>query len=171
MMKALIVVAQNFQDEEFVYPYYKLKEFCDVSVASSDGKDRYGKYGVPARVTHKFSDIDPNQLDVLIIPGGFECPDRLRIDQDCLKIVRACAEKKILIGAICHGPWVLISAGVTKGIKMTGYLAIHTDLANSGADLESDDELVVTENIITAQHYRNNPEFMVAIKNKLLNQD
>ena len=167
MLKALIVVAQNFQDEEFVYPYYKLKEFADVSVASSDGKDRFGKYGVPARVTHKFSDIKTDELDVLVIPGGFECPDRLRIDQDCLKIVRECVEKNILVAAICHGPWVLISAGVTKGIPMTGYLAIHTDLSNSGAELDSNNDLVVTENFITAQHYRNNPEFMLAIQNKL----
>lgn len=167
MKKALIVVAQNFQDEEFVYPYYKLKEFADVYVASSDGKDRFGKYGVPARVTHKFSEININELDVLLIPGGFECPDRLRIDQDCLNIVRKCVEKKILVAAICHGPWVLISAGVTKGIPMTGYLAIHTDLANSGAELDSKNELVVSENFISAQHYRNNPEFMLAVQKKL----
>ena len=51
---------------------------------------------------------------MLLIPGGFECPDRLRIDQDCLNIVRKCVEKN-LVAAICHGPWVLISAGVTKG--------------------------------------------------------
>ena len=167
MFKALIVVAQNFQDEEFVYPYYKLKEFADVSVASSDGKDRFGKYGVPARVTNKFSDIKTDELDVLVIPGGFECPDRLRIDKDCLKIVRECVEKNILVAAICHGPWVLISAGVTKGIPMTGYLAIHTDLSNSGAELDSKNDLVVTDNFITAQHYRNNPEFMLAIQKKL----
>ena len=168
MTIALIVVAQNFQDEEFVYPYYKLKEFAKVYVASSDGKDRFGKYGVPARVTHKFSEINVNELDVLVIPGGFECPDRLRIDQDCLNIVRKCVEKKILVAAICHGPWVLISAGVTKGIPLTGYLAIHTDLANSGAELDSNNELVVSENFISAQHYRNNPEFMLAVQKKLI---
>ena len=168
MTKALIVVAQNFQDEEFVYPYYKLKEFAEVYVASSDGKDRFGKYGVPARVTHKFSEINVDELDVLLIPGGFECPDRLRIDQDCLNIVRKCVEKNILVAAICHGPWVLISAGVTKGIPMTGYLAIHTDLANSGAELDSKNELVVSENFISAQHYRNNPEFMLAVQKKLI---
>ena len=167
MTKALIVVAQNFQDEEFVYPYYKLKEFAEVYVASSDGEDRFGKYGVPARVTHKFSEINVNELDLLMIPGGFECPDRLRIDQDCLKIVRECAEKNILIAAICHGPWVLISAGVTKGIPMTGYLALHTDLANSGAKLDSTNGLVETDNFITAQHYKNNPEFMLAVQKKL----
>lgn len=169
-MKTLIVVAQNFQDEEFIYPYYKAKEFSDVLVASADGDDKYGKYGVPARVTHRFSEINVDELDALIIPGGFECPDRLRIDKDCLSIVRECVEKKVLIGAICHGPWVLISAGVTKGVRMTGYLAIHTDLSNSGAILEADDALVINDDIITAQHYRNNPEFMLAIHSKLSNR-
>ena len=167
MLRSLIVVAQNFQDEEFIYPYYKLKEFSEVSVASSDGEDRLGKYGVPARVTHKFSDIKTDNLDVLLIPGGFECPDRLRIDKECIRIVKECAEKNILIAAICHGPWVLISAKVTNGIPMTGYLATHTDLENSGAIIDSKNDVVVAENFITAQHYKNNPEFMLAVQKKL----
>ena len=127
-MKSLIVVAQNFQDEEFVYPYYKLQEFSEVYVASSDGKDRFGKYGVPARVTHKFSEINTDELDVIVIPGGFECPDRLRIDADCLKIVRECVEKKVLVAAICHGPQSLINAEVVEGRTMTSYPAIKKDL-------------------------------------------
>ena len=163
MLRSVILVAENFQDEEYVYPYYRLQEFSSVEVASADGKDRFGKYGVPARVTTKFSELDPSSIDILFIPGGFECPDRLRIDKDCLKIVRACCDSGTLIAAICHGPWVLISAKVTKGIEMTGYQAIHVDLENSGAILRTDKRVVECGRFITAQHYRDNPEFMKAV--------
>ena len=164
-MKSIILVAENFQDEEFVYPYYKLQEFSEVHVASANGKDKYGKYGVPARgISYSFSQIKGNEYDLVVIPGGFECPDRLRIDEDCLKIVRDAHNANKCIAAICHGPWVLISAGITKGIEMTSYKAVHIDLANSGALLNETENVVKSGNIITAQHYRNNPEFMMEVQ-------
>ena len=169
MINSVILVAQNFQDEEFVYPYYKLQEFSNVQVASSDGLDRHGKYGVPARVTSKFSDINPKEVDILLIPGGFECPDRLRIDNDCLDLVRECCQSGALIAAICHGPWVLISAKVTSGVHMTGYLAVHVDLENSGAILVSNQRVVKSGKFITAQHYKDNPEFMKAVQAAVTN--
>ena len=95
IMKSLIVVAENFQDEEFVYPFYKLNEFSNVTVASSNGQDKFGKYGVPARVNSKFSKINGSDYDILVIPGGFECPDRLRIDDECLKIGRASCRERV----------------------------------------------------------------------------
>ena len=110
IMKSLICVAANFQDEEVVYPYYRLQEFSEVTVASSDGNIVNGKYGVPARVSSSFNQIEPDDFDILVIPGGFECPDRLRIDNDCLTIVRTMMDMNKIVGAICHGPWVLISA-------------------------------------------------------------
>ena len=163
-MNSLIVVAENFQDEEFVYPYYKLNEFSKVTVASSNGQDKFGKYGVPARVNSKFSDINGADYNILVIPGGFECPDRLRIDDECLRVVKECDQAKACIGAICHGPWVLISAGLTKGKKMTSYKAVHVDLENSGATVLRDQDVVVDNNYITAQHYKNSPEFMLQIQ-------
>jgi len=169
-MKALIVVAENFQDEEFVYPYYRLQEFSAVTVASSDGKDRFGKYGVPARVTTAFKDVTGSDFDIVIIPGGFECPDRLRIDEDCLRIISEAASAKKIIAAICHGPWVLISAHLTKGKRLTGYKAIHIDLQNSGAIVDSESSVVTDENFVTAPHYKNNPEFMAAVAKLALGQ-
>ena len=166
-MRSVILVAENFQDEEFVYPYYKLQEISDVEVASADGKDRYGKYGVPARVTLSFSEIKGDEFDLVLIPGGFECPDRLRINDDCLRIVKEANKAAKCIAAICHGPWVLISAGITKGVEMTSYKAVHIDLENSGALVNITDDVITSGNIITAQHYKNNPEFMLAVQRYL----
>ena len=167
-MKSLIIVAENFQDEEFVYPYYYLSEFCEyVDVASVDGKFRYGKYGVPARVNKSFADcLDQEAYDSIIIPGGFECPDRLRIIPEALELVRRHFELGKVVGAICHGPWVLISSGIVSGKRVTGYIAIKDDLVNAGASYITDD-VVVDHKLVTSPHYANNPQFMKSIKDLL----
>lgn len=67
-----------------------------------------------------------------------------------------------LVAAICHGPWIAISAGIIKGRKATGYMSIEDDLRNAGADYQ-DADLVIDGNLITAPHYRNNGEFMRAV--------
>ena len=168
-MRSLICVASNFQDEEVIYPFYKLQEFSEVTIASCDGKIVYGKYGVPARASKSFSEIDTNEYDVLIIPGGFECPDRLRIDDECIRIVQEMIDKNKVVGAICHGPWVLISANRTKGRDMTGYKAVHIDLSNSGANVLDSSDVVVDGNLVTAPHYKNNPQFMLAVQSLATN--
>ncbi len=168
-MKALIIVAENFQDEEFVYPYYFLQNICStVDIASVDGLLRNGKYGVPARVNMSFSDcLELDLYDVLVIPGGFECPDRLRIIPEAQSLVKKHYIADKLIAAICHAPWVLISSINIKGIRMTGFKAIKDDLRNAGAIYEHSD-VVIDGNVITSPHYDQNPQFMSAVSNYLL---
>ena len=164
-MKALILVAENFQDEEFIYPFYNLQVFCErVDVASADGQWRYGKYGVPARVNLTFKDaIDAGLYDTIIIPGGFECPDRLRIIPEVLDLVRRHYNENKVVGAICHGPWVLISANVVRGKRLTGFKAIKDDIENAGGRYENVD-CVIDDNLVTSPHYAQNPEFMEAVR-------
>jgi len=168
-MKALIIVAENFQDEEFVYPFYYLQRFCAVvDVASVDGKNRFGKYGVPARVNTTFKESLENGLyDVVIVPGGFECPDRLRIIPEVKQLIRTHYENKKIVAAICHGPWVLISSISLKNIRMTGFKAIKDDLVNAGAIYE-DENVVVDNNIITSPHYAQNAIFMDTVAKALM---
>ena len=162
-MRSLICVAANFQDEEVIYPFYRLQEFSEVTVASADGNIVSGKYGTPARVTERFDSINTKDYDILIIPGGFECPDRLRIDDECLRIVQEMMADNKIVGAICHGPWVLISAKCTKNRNMTAYKAVHVDLENSGAILDETSPVVVDDKLVTSPHYKYNPDFMLAI--------
>lgn len=163
MKKVAIIVAQNFQDEEFVYPYYRvLEEGIQVEVATPTGQDMMGKYGVPARATMATTDLKAADFDCVILPGGFESPDRLRIRPEVLAFVKEMTEMGKLVAAICHGPWILISAGVVKGRKVTGYMSIADDLKNAGANyLEAD--LVIDGNMISAPHYKNNGTFMKAV--------
>lgn len=167
MKRVAIIVAQNFQDEEFVYPYYRImEEGWRVDVATPTGKDMMGKYGVPARATISTQDLKASDFDAVILPGGFESPDRLRIRPEVLQFVRDMDQASKLVAAICHGPWILISAGVIKGRKVTGYMSIADDLKNAGAAY-TDEDLVIDGNLISAPHYRNNGVFMRAVVDAL----
>ncbi len=167
MKRVVIITAQNFQDEEFTYPYYRLLEAgCTVEVATPDKQVVHGKYGVPAKPTIDTMDLKASEFDGVIIPGGFEAPDRLRIRKEVLSFVKEMNEAGKLIAAICHGPWVCISAGIMPGRQATGYIATADDIRNAGANYLEED-VVIDGNLITSPHYRNNGDFMKAVVNQL----
>ena len=160
MYKAVILVANGFQDEEYVYPYYRmLEEGWRVDVASISGLDVFGKYGVPARVNRSAEQLSPEDYDLVFIPGGFESPDRLRADKAVCQFVEAMYDDGRLVAAICHGPWVCITAGIMHGRNATGYKSIRADIINAGA-LYLDQPVVCDGNLITGRHYKDNPDFM-----------
>ncbi len=164
--KAVIITASGFQDEEYIYPFYRLQEagFL-VEVATKDKAIVYGKYGIPARPTIDTKDLKAEEFDLVVLPGGFEAPDRVRLDKNVLNFVKEMDEKKKTVAAICHGPWVLISAGVMRGRKATCYMSIVDDIRNAGADY-IDAPVVEDGNLITSPHYRNNGDFMRAVLKK-----
>ena len=163
MKKAVIITAPNFQDEEFTYPYYRLlEEGYKVDVATPDKAIVYGKYGVPAKPTADTKDLKASDYDVVILPGGFEAPDRLRIRKEVLSFVKEMYESNKVVAAICHGPWICISAGIIKGKRATGYISIADDIRNAGAT-NLEEAVVIDGNIITSPHYRNNGDFMKAV--------
>lgn len=164
MIHSVIITAPGFQDEEFVYPYYRLKEEgYEVEVATKDGQTVIGKYGVPARATMSTTALDADRFDLVILPGGFEAPDRVRLLPEVLEFIRQMDARKKLIAAICHGPWILISAGIVRNRKITAYWSIEADVRNSGADYQHKAPVVVDGNIITSPHYNNNGDFMKAV--------
>lgn len=161
--RAVILVERGFQDEEFIYPYYRmLEDGWIVNVASPSGDVVNGKFGVPARVDRVIGNLEVQNYDAVILPGGFEAPDRLRMRRDVQYFVREMWLAGKLVAAICHGPWILISAGIAKGRRMTGYESIWPDIVNAGADLV-EQPVVVEGNLITAQHYRDNGAFMKSV--------
>ena len=162
--RAVIITGPGFQDEEVVYPYYRLLEAgFQTDIATKNGEVVYGKYGVPARATMPTAELDAHNFDLVVLPGGFEAPDRVRLLTEVLEFVRKMDEQKKLVAAICHGPWILISAGVTKGRKMTAFWSIEADLRNSGADYQHKAPVVIDGNFITSPHYNNNGDFMKAV--------
>lgn len=163
MIKAVIITGPNFQDEEFTYPYYRLlEESYHVDVATPDKAVVYGKYGVPAKPTMDTKDLKASDFDLVVLPGGFEAPDRLRLRKEVLQFVREMYENKKIVAAICHGPWICISAGIMKGKKATAYISIADDIRNAGA-IYVEENVVIDGNLITAPHYRNNGDFMKAV--------
>lgn len=162
--RAVIITAQGFQDEEFVYPYYRLLEAgFEVEVATKDKAAAFGKFGVPARPTMATDQLRAEEFDLVLLPGGFEAPDRVRLLPEVLEFVRQMDRQKKLVAAICHGPWILISAGITRGRRMTAYWSIEADVRNSGADYRHKEPVVIDGNLITSPHYNNNGDFMKAV--------
>ncbi len=164
MKRAVIITAAGFQDEEVIYPYYRLLEAgFKTDIATKDGQTVYGKYGVPARATIATTALLSKDYELVLVPGGFEAPDRVRLLPEVLQFIREMDEQNKLVAAICHGPWVLISAGVTKGRKMTAYWSIEADIKNSGAIYQHKEPVVIDRNMITSPHYNDNPAFMKAV--------
>lgn len=165
--KVALFVEELYNEFEFWYPYYRMKEagFDVVVVGSGTQKVYRGKYGIPAEVNAGAGDVRPSLFDAVIIPGGY-APDKMRICRGMLEIVRELFEAGKTVAAICHGGWVLISAGVVKGRKATGCLMIKDDLVNAGAEF-IDREVVVDGNLITSRIPDDLPAFCREIIHKL----
>lgn len=159
MRKVLIMVGEGVEDVEFLYPYYRFQEEgYKVEVVASKAKETYlGKHGVPARSDLSPKDVDIDEYDALIIPGG-SAPDRMRIDEGLVNIVKEANEKGKIIAAICHGPQMLIEADVLRGKKATCWKSVTTDLKNAGVTF-IDAPAVVDGNIVTSRFPADLPEF------------
>jgi protease I len=160
--RVVIITAQNFQDEEVIYPFYRLQEVedCIVDLATPGGKVINGKYGVPARANVAVESLNADDYDMVVIPGGFEAPDRLRIIKEVTDFVAKMDQQGKIISSICHGPWVMISAKIVRNRKLTSYIAVKDDLENAGATYIEGQQVVVDGNFITSSHYRDNAPWM-----------
>jgi protease I len=159
MAKALLMVENGFEDAEAVYPYYRLQEagYAVDIVGPVKGKVYNGKYGYPLTAGLAPADVDLADYETVIIPGG-QAPDRMRIDDGMVEIVKAAHERKLVIGAICHGPQMLIEADIVRGLNVTCYKSILTDILNAGA-IYHDLPAVIDAGIVTARTPADLPEF------------
>ncbi|MDP6647894.1 MAG: type 1 glutamine amidotransferase domain-containing protein [Candidatus Woesearchaeota archaeon] len=156
--KVLILVEQDFQDMEAMYPYYRLKEAgFDVKVAGSDAKSYKGKYGYPIETDGGIDDFDADDFDAVIVPGGW-APDYMRRNKAMVDFVKGMDEKGKVVAAICHAASLLVSANILKGKKMTCFIAVKDDAINAGADFV-DKEVVVDGNLITSRKPDDLPAF------------
>lgn len=184
--RIVIIVAHEFEDIELLYPVLQLNHLgAEIIIVPIDeglhprpfisGKPVTGRFGhtipIPVMaegyryVVKKLDNIDVEQADCLLFPGGYS-PDSLRLNKDVLDLTREFHSSGKIIAAICHGPWVLVSAGLVKGIKTCGYDAVHDDLINAGAEL-LDVPTVRDGNIITGRVPDDLPEFCEEIARAL----
>lgn len=160
--KALMFIAPVFDEKELIYPYYRIQEAgYDVDVAGEEVKEYKGKTDFAFEANITYADAKEEDYDTLIIPGGY-APDKMRTDQDALKLVKAFHEAGKPIAMICHAGWVAASADVINGVKLTSTKAIKDDLVNAGAQWE-DSEVVVDKGFITSRSPDDLPAFMKAL--------
>lgn len=154
MKRALFLTGKLVQDHEFIYPYYRIQEEgFNVTVASEDGKETQGQLGIKIPVNAKIDEINPDEYDLLIIPGGAKCLEYLRQNKKALQIITEWDKKGKIIAAVCHGSQMLISAKVVKGRKISGYYSIKDDIENAGG-IYVDAPFVTDKNIVTSPHYK-----------------
>lgn len=149
--KVISLVHDEFEDLELFYPTIRLREEgAIVHLIGEKANDTYkGKYGVPAVADYGFDDIHPSEYDAILVPGGW-APDKLRRFPQVLEMVRYMNDHKKPIGQICHAGWVLISANILQGKKVTSTPGIKDDMVNAGATWV-DDAVVVDGHIVSSR--------------------
>lgn len=157
--KFLCFVGDIYEDLELWYPKLRLIEAgAKFVVAGEKSQHVYeGKNGYPCRSDASYLEVKAGDFDGLVVPGGF-MPDKLRREQAVLNLVRGFQESGKLIAAICHGGWIPISAGVYRGVRVTGSPGIKDDLVNAGAIWE-DAPVVIDRNHVSSRKPDDLPDF------------
>lgn len=167
-MKALIMSADHFEDSELLAPYYRLlEEGLEVDICAVRRGRISGKHGYEVSADIALHEVDATGYDILILPGG-QAPSALRRDARALNIARQFFDADKPVAAICHGPQILVSAGLLKGRRATCYHSVAAELKAAGAHYE-DKEVVVDGNLVTARQPSDLPAFSREIV-KLLRQ-
>lgn len=171
--KRIAIIATSFFEEaELVTPRDELtKAGAEVKIYSTDGDPIQAVEGdtEPTQkvdVDGTFGDLDVDTIDALVVPGGTINADHIRVDEDAQQIVREALESGKVTAVICHGPWLLVSAGVAEGRTLTSYPSLSIDLQNAGATWK-DEEVVVDDNLITSRNPDDLPAFVEAITDAL----
>ena len=158
-----IVIADGYHEHEFWFPYYRFKEEgAELIVAGPKkgtvyGEGRNGKDGLPATVTHTVEEIQNQRFSLVYLPGGLWSPMELRAHRPTLEFVRQAMNDNVLVAAICHAPWILISADVVRGRRIACPSDMAADVTNAGGKYVPD-RCVQDGNLITAVYYGCLPE-------------
>jgi protease I len=158
-LRILMFVGDIYEDLELWYPKLRLIEAgATVCVAGPAANVEYsGKNGYPCISDAAISEIQASEFDGVVVPGGF-MPDKLRRDPKVLSLVRDFDVAGKLVAAVCHGGWILISAGVYNGVTVTGSPGIKDDLINAGA-VWKDEAVVVDRHFVSSRKPDDLPDF------------
>ncbi len=168
MAKVAFLLANGFEDSEMKNPYEAIKDAGHetVIVGLEKGERYEGKKGTVSYTADiGAAEAKADDFDAVVIPGG-SAPEKLRINDDIVRFVKEVNEQGKLIAGICHGPQVMISADVLRGKAATCFIGIRDDVKLAGADYR-DEEVVVSENIVTSRTPKDEPAFIREILAKL----
>lgn len=166
--RVAILIATGYHEHELLFPYYRLKEAgAEVLVAGPEagttlyGEGRHGMDGLPFTTTHAIGQLSPEELDAVHLPGGIYGPLFLRDREDVCELIRGMVARGKVVGAICHGPWVLVSAGVVRGRRIACPRDMAVDVVNAGG-VYVDAPAVRDGPIVTSVYYGYLPEYIRA---------
>lgn len=164
--KVALVATNGFEDSELAKPLEALREHgADVTIIAPEPGTITGNEGTEIEVDSSIVDVDAAEFDALLLPGGVQNPDLLRVDESVVDFVREFFEGGKPVAAICHAPWLLIEAGVVSGRKLTSWPSLKTDLKNAGATWVNE-EVVVDQGLVTSR----SPEDLPAFCDKMLEE-
>ena len=176
--KILMLVGDYVEDYEVMVPFQALQavghevhavcpdkeagEFVRTAIHDFEGDQTYSeKRGHNFTLNAAFADVKPEEYDALVIPGG-RAPEYIRLNEQVLEIARYFANENKPIAAICHGPQVLVAAGVVKGRKLTAYPAVGPDITVGGGEFVEIpvDKALVDGNLVTAPAWPAHPDWL-----------
>jgi protease I len=168
--KAAILATDGFEQSEFETPLETLKNEGIITeiVSLKKGKIKGWKeknWGDEFQVDKTIDEVKAEDYDILVLPGGVMNPDALRINKSVIKFINSFFEQGKIVAAICHAPWSLIETGKIKGLQLTSFESIKTDLINAGA-IWKDEEVVVDNKLITSR----SPKDLKAFCNKIIEE-
>ena len=162
--KIVILAEEDFEDSELIEPLRAMKNAgAKVLIVGSGSQESYrGKRGsATVRVDATADNVKAEDFDAIIVPGGY-APDKMRLHQSMVDLVRNAHDLGRVVAAICHGPQLLISAEIVKGRRVTSWPSVAVDLRNAGADWV-DVPVVQDGNLITSRKPADLPRFNKAI--------
>jgi protease I len=158
-----ILATDGFEQSELMKPRQALEAAGAKTqvVSPADGKIKgWDKkdWGEEVKVDVPLKSADASQFDALLLPGGVMNPDRLRMDPDAVKFVKAFIDERKPVAAICHGPWMLVETGAVKGRTVTSWPSLKTDIRNAGGTWV-DEEVTVDNGLVTSRKPDDIPAF------------
>jgi len=168
--KVAIITESGFEEVELTSPKKALEQAGATVHIVSPQKEKvkawdHDHWSIELPVDVNISEADPDNYDALMIPGGVINPDKMRLNKDCVEFAKAFLEEHKPVGAICHGPQLLIETGMINGKTMTSYYSIKTDLENAGVSWE-DKEVIVDNGLVTSR----SPKDLEAFNRKLIEE-
>lgn len=162
-----IVATDYFEESELTQPLAALQDTgAKVDVVSDHDGDiqgvRHIDPGQVIPVDKLLTEIDPDQYDAIVLPGGAINADHIRMNGKLRDIIRNFMDEGKLVAAICHAPWVLVSAGRADGMQLTSFPTLQDDIRNAGGEWVNE-EVVVDQNLITSRKPDDLPAFNEAI--------
>ncbi|MDT9591817.1 type 1 glutamine amidotransferase domain-containing protein [Nocardioides zeae] len=170
--KVAVIAGDYFEEVELTTPRDELRaRGAEVTVFSTSGESIQAMEGDTEKssvvdVDGKLDDLDVSAYDALVVPGGTVNADTLRTDTTAQRIVTTALEGGKTVAVICHGPWLLVSAGLVKGRRLTSYPSLADDVRNAGGEWV-DEQVVVDGGLITSRNPDDLPAFVGAIADSL----